>query len=86
MIEKTIVITNETGLHARPAALFVQEATKFKSKITVSKAGREADAKSILSVIALGAGKGSEITLTAEGEDEKAAIDSLVALIQNITE
>ena len=83
MIEKSIVITNNTGLHARPAAEFVQVATKFKSKIKVSKAGHEVDARSIVSVLSLGVGKGTEITLKAEGEDEQAAINALVALIQS---
>jgi len=82
MIEKRLLIDNKTGLHARPATQFVQTAAKFKSKIKVSKAGREADAKSIISVLSLGAGKGTEITLKVEGEDEQAAIDALVALIQ----
>lgn len=83
MIEKRILIANKTGLHARPAAQFVQAASKFKSRIKISKAGREADAKSIISVLSLGAGKGTEITLKAEGEDEQAAIDALAVLIQS---
>ena len=83
MIEKRILIANQTGLHARPAAQFVQAAAKFKSRVMISKAGREVDAKSIISVLSLGAGKGTEITLKAEGEDEGAAIDALVALIQS---
>lgn len=82
MIEKSILITNSTGLHARPAAQFVQAATKFESKIKVSKAGREADAKSIISVLSLGVSKGTEITLKAEGEDEQAAVEALLGLIQ----
>lgn len=83
MIEKSILILSKTGLHARPATQFVQAASRFKSKIKVSKDGREVDAKSIISVLSLGAGKGTEITCKAEGEDEQAAIDALVALIQS---
>lgn len=82
MIEKSILITNSTGLHARPAAQFVQAAAKFESKIKVSKAGREVDAKSIISVLSLGVSKGTEITLKAEGEDEQAAVEALIGLIQ----
>lgn len=82
MMKKSIVIGNKTGLHARPAAQFVQLATKFKSRIRVSKADREVDAKSIINVLSLGVGKGTEITLKAEGEDEQNAIGALAALIR----
>jgi phosphotransferase system HPr (HPr) family protein len=76
-------ITNKTGLHARPAALFVQEANKFKSKITVRKGEKEVNAKSILGVLTLGASRGTRVTVNAEGEDELEALEALKALHAN---
>lgn len=81
--EARVVLMNKVGLHARPASLFVRTAKKFKSKITVEKNGKTADAKNILSVLALGAEKGDEIHLIAEGEDAEEAIKTLVDLINN---
>jgi len=89
MKELKIVVNNKVGLHARPASLFVQAATKFKSDINVScqdsetKEDRKANAKSILGILTLGVFQGMEITIEAEGEDEDAAVDTLVALVEN---
>jgi len=83
MIEKSISVTNKSGLHARPAAQFVRTAAGFKSRILVARAGRQADAKSIISVLSLGAAQGTEITLKVEGEDEEAAVEALSALFNN---
>ena len=83
MIEQSVVVTNPTGLHARPAALFVQTASKFKSDITVRCGSREANAKSVLNVLTLGAGTGSEIVISANGEDEQEAVAALVAMVQS---
>jgi phosphotransferase system HPr (HPr) family protein len=80
------IIENEVGLHARPAALFVQTAAKYKSKIKVRNATRGSpfmDAKSILSVLGLGVAKGHEIEVTAEGEDEQAALETIARLIES---
>ena len=70
MVEKVFVVKNETGLHARPASQFVQKAAKFKSVIKLKKDGKEANAKSIISVLSLGASKGSEITISCAGDVE----------------
>lgn len=78
MIERTVVISHPTGLHARPAALFVQAASRFHCDICVEKGGRRANARSLISVLSLGAGQGSRITIRASGEDEEAAIAALV--------
>jgi phosphocarrier protein len=86
MIHKTVEILNRTGLHARPAAEFVEKASKFKSKITIEKDGKKADAKSILSVLGLGVGQGSKIKITAEGEDEQQAVEQLVELLNSFGE
>lgn len=82
MFEKTVTIKNKTGLHARPASQFVQTASKFKSDIKLMKDEKSVDAKSIIEVLSMGIGKGSTITITAEGEDEKDAVETLVGLIE----
>lgn len=83
VVEKVVTIINPTGLHARPAALFVKAASGFKSAIRVIFDGREADAKSILGVMTLGIKQNSQVTLRAEGEDAENAIETLAALIAN---
>ncbi len=88
MKELKIVVKNKVGLHARPASLFVQAATKFKSDINIfcqdpeTKEDRNANAKSILGILTLGVFNGMEITIKAEGEDEDAAVDALVTLVE----
>ncbi len=82
MREITLEIKNRVGLHARPAALFVQTASRFKSDIIVRKDQIRANAKSILNVLTLGAGQGSVITLSAEGEDADVALEALEDLIK----
>ncbi|CAA7603012.1 Phosphotransferase system, HPr histidine phosphorylation site [Acididesulfobacillus acetoxydans] len=86
MIEKHLEITNSTGLHARPASNLVENASKFKSKITIEKEGRSVDAKSILGILSLGANKGSRIRLTTEGEDEEQAAQELIDLLNSFVE
>lgn len=81
MVAQTLELTNATGLHARPAALFVQEANKFAAAITVKINGRTADAKSIISLLTLGAGRGASITIEAEGPDEETALAALARLV-----
>ena len=78
MVRTKYTIKNEEGLHARPASDFCKTASKFKSKITVIKDGEEFEAKSILMVLCIGAVKGDEIELTADGEDEQEALDALI--------
>lgn len=86
MVSKTTVVKNPSGIHARPASLFVQEAMKHSSTITVKNLAKDSDAKdakSILMVMSLGMACGTEIEISAEGEDEEAAVDALVALIES---
>jgi len=78
-----MTIKNKVGLHARPAAVFVQAASKYKAKITLESSGKKADAKSILQVLALGVKCGHELTIRAEGPDEKEALESLAALVDS---
>jgi phosphocarrier protein HPr len=82
LVEKKVQITNRLGLHARPAALVVQRANKFKSEITLQKEDLEVNAKSILSVMALAAEMGSMVIIKAEGEDETAAVEELAKLFE----
>ena len=83
MQEITLTIHNKVGLHARPAALFVQTAKKFKSKVLATKDEREANAKSILSILTLGASQGAVVTIRAEGEDETEAVEALKQLVDD---
>ena len=77
-------VANRSGLHARPAAMFVQTAKKFSSRIVVRKAGRSADSKNILQVLALGVDMGDEIEIVAEGPDEEQAIEELRKLLEEV--
>jgi phosphotransferase system HPr (HPr) family protein len=82
-----LVVANEHGLHARPAALFVQTAARFQSAITVRNvsrgAGRTANAKSIMEVLTSGVDQGSRIELVADGADASDALQALRDLIEN---
>jgi phosphocarrier protein len=84
MLEAKVKIKNKTGLHARPAALFVETAKKFKSEVRVFKENKSANAKNILQVLALGVDYGDEIILRISGEDEDKALKELVYLIENV--
>jgi phosphocarrier protein HPr len=81
MPEITLTIQHKVGLHARPAAQFVQTAKRFNCDIKVAHEGREANAKSVLNVLTLGASQGAAITVWAEGEDADQALEALAALI-----
>lgn len=83
MYSAEIVLKNETGLHARPASQFVFTASKFKSHIVVIKDEKEYNAKSIMGVLSMGASKGTKLTIKAEGEDEKEAVEALISLLEN---
>lgn len=81
MIEARLFLTNEVGLHARPAAMLVKCAAKYKSEVTVKGRNKSANAKSIMSVLTMGIVKGDEIVITAEGPDEEACIEELRELV-----
>ncbi|SHK00706.1 phosphocarrier protein [Anaerobranca californiensis DSM 14826] len=83
MLERKITVTNKTGLHARPAALLVQTASKFSSDITLVKEGSEVNAKSIMGIMALGAGPGTELTIKVSGADEEEALNALLELFNS---
>src|ERR1700716_1356387 len=81
MISRDIEIKNKLGLHARAAAKLVHTAARFKSDIKVRKGDEEVDGKSILGILLLAAGRGSVITIRADGEDEREALDAIEKLI-----
>ena len=83
MTEKTVTIVNTLGIHARPATLVAQTAQRFESDIIVEKDGLEVNAKSVMGVMMLVAAKGSEITIRADGPDEKEAVEALVKLVED---
>lgn len=86
MVSSKTVVKNPSGIHARPASMFVQCAAGFESKVSVrdvTKDGDTKDAKSILAVMSLGMTCGDEIEISAEGADEQAAVDALVALVES---
>jgi phosphocarrier protein HPr len=83
LIERKIQVVNKLGLHARPAAMLVQTASRFKSEIRLRKDEVEANAKSILSVMMLAAEVGSFVIVKAEGEDEEQAAETLAKLFED---
>ena len=80
-IHKTVSILHRQGLHARPAALFVQLATTFDARITVKKGRKSVDGKSIMGLLTLAAGPGSRISVVAEGPDAQEALEQLTRLL-----
>lgn len=84
MFREEVVLQNETGLHARPASIFVKEASKFKSDIKLFKNEKQYNAKSIMGLLSMGATKGDKIVIQAEGEDEESAVRVLVDLVNNL--
>jgi phosphotransferase system HPr (HPr) family protein len=84
--ETLVALPADVDLHARPAADFVRAAMKFESRVTVSSSGRDADAKSLLAVLALGAKRGTTLRLAAEGDDAGAAVEALAGCIVDFRE
>ena len=77
MKQVTVTVIDPVGLHARPATVAVNAASKFKSEINVAFKGREVNMKSIMGVMSLGVGQNADVTITAEGDDEKDALDAI---------
>lgn len=80
-IEKEITIVNRLGMHARPAAMFVRIASRYRSEIWVEKEGEEINGKSIMGLMMLAAGQGSKLRIRCEGPDAAHALEELEALI-----
>jgi len=85
MYSRNVLVQNRTGLHARPASEFVALAKKYQSKITIRLANEEhsVNAKSVMLLLSIGIGQGDEIVVTADGEDETAAVDALISLVES---
>lgn len=83
MYVKDVMVQNQVGLHARPATFFIQKANEFKSSIWVERNERRVNAKSLLGVLSLGIVGGTAIRVIADGADEEAAVDALVALVDS---
>ena len=83
MVERDIEIKNKLGLHARAAAKFVHTAARFKSNIKIRKGDEEVDGKSILGILLLAAGRGTSVTMKADGPDERDALDAIEKLIDD---
>jgi len=81
-VEKEIPIVNRLGLHARPAAMFVRIASRYRSEIWVSKEGEEVNGKSIMGLMMLAAGQGSKLRVRCEGPDAEKALEQLEELIK----
>lgn len=81
MSRRPVIVKLKTGLHARPAALFVQEANKFSSEIFVEKDEKKVNAKSIMGIMSLAISTGTEVYISAEGSDSDQAVDALISLV-----
>ncbi|WP_246942586.1 HPr family phosphocarrier protein [Bacillus pinisoli] len=77
MVEKKVEVKLKSGLQARPAAMFVQEANRFAADIFLEKDGKKVNAKSIMGLMSLAVGSGAEVVLSAVGNDEQAALEAL---------
>ena len=86
MLEKNVIIKNETGLHARPAASLVQFVKKYDESIEIILDNKVADAKSIFNVMSLGISKGTEIKLRVDGENEEKTLGEVVNFIENLAD
>ena len=81
MTKRDVTITNNIGLHARPATFFIQKANSYKSLVWIEKEDRKINAKSLLGVLSLGLAQGMTVTLIADGADENEAVNGLFDLV-----
>jgi len=82
MKQQDVTVNLKTGLQARPAALFVQEATRYQSDVFIEKDGKKVNAKSIMGLMSLALGSGSTFTLITDGNDEETALQSLASFVE----
>jgi phosphocarrier protein len=83
MTSQAVTVVNQLGMHARAAAKFVHLATRYEASVKVARDRREMDGKSIMGILLLAAARGSTITISAEGADERDAVAALAALVQS---
>ena len=84
MVERELVLQNETGLHARPASMIVKEASKYNSEIKILKGNHEYNGKSIMSLLSMGAKKGDTLVIQALGEDAYKAVEELEYVLNSL--
>lgn len=84
MYKEDIILENDTGLHARPASIFVKESSKYISEIKLIKDEHEYNAKSIMSILTMGATKGDKLIIKAQGEDEEKAVKELIGVLKDL--
>lgn len=84
MVTKEITLSGRQGLESKPAAIFIQKASNFKSTIWVEKNDRRVNAKSLLGLLSLAAENGNKVTIIAEGEDEQLAVNELSEFLKNM--
>lgn len=82
MQQRTFEIVDETGIHARPATILVQTATRFESEVELEYNNKKVNLKSIMGVMSLGVGKGAEVTIYADGEDEAEALEKITETLK----
>jgi phosphocarrier protein HPr len=83
MTSQPVTVVNRLGMHARAAAKFVHMATRFTARVRVTRDSRDMDGKSIMGILLLAAARGTTITISADGVDEREAVDALVGLVQS---
>jgi phosphocarrier protein len=83
MTSRSVTVVNQLGMHARAAAKFVHLATRFEARVLVAREMRQMDGKSIMGILLLAAACGSSLTITADGPDERAAVDALADLVKS---
>ncbi|MBN2628695.1 MAG: HPr family phosphocarrier protein [Spirochaetales bacterium] len=83
MVKQDVIIKNRAGLHARPASMIVQTASKYSSNIYIHKDDIQVNAKSIMNLLTLGGAYKTELLISVEGDDEQAALDAIVALFES---
>ena len=85
-LQEQVIVNKPHGLHARPAAIFVQLANKFNSSVKVEKGGEVVDGKSIIAILSLGVNKGAEVVLIVDGDDAEEAMDDLKKFLESIND
>ncbi|WP_088006491.1 HPr family phosphocarrier protein [Indiicoccus explosivorum] len=83
MTEKRVTVQLKTGLQARQAALFVQEANRYSADVYLEKDDKKVNAKSIMGIMSLAIGRGTDVVISADGTDEESAVEGLAALVEN---
>lgn len=82
MYSKEVIVRNKTGIHARPATMFVKMASRFRSDVSIEKDGKQANCKSLINILSMGITKDCKIKISADGFDEEKAVSELVKMVE----